>query len=799
MCAVLDFSPALNPAEVVLATKPLNHPTRSDPDHRFLLRCSLSLMLWLSVSGCVGDRTEVPSETATVPPERVAIDPIPITDRSPAQRDGLDRPPLFWGARSAIAGDGQVLIAWDPARDDHTSAEKMRYHIYLSGRPGKQDFSKPTVTTDAGARSHLLQGLANGEQVFLVVRAIDEKSQGDTNEAEWSALPNPVLYVDANSPAGGDGSSPTSAFQKIDDAIGESIGLLGINILVAEGDYSEQLLLFEGMAIYGGFPSGFSGDSSPDLHRSQLIGSPGQDSVILPPGDQLVVIDGFHFEGGSEARRAIVADDCHLRLSRCEVLHYKDKGIQIETDLDEDGLATGTIQSCIVSGNGGDGIRIEGHVDLAIRDCRLVDNQQSGLSVLPLLPRSGAKARIDMERCEVARNKDIGINIKIDSPLGDEVDPARIRIGLRGVLVEENHDHGASFDIRYPEGTHADLRIRVEQCSFISNHKAGLHIDADAPGDFSVLESELLGNLGSAGVLVSGDSTDAVTRIHSCFLAAQAGCGVLLSGQGLLDVTRSLFVDNSGAAVRSSDPLQLKARMWACSGIGPAPVGVRSEGVDLAEPNSARPKMLRIDQVQGQLVSVSSPDASPLGSGFLHDHRGGRPIAIEGQEPAGQLKVSAENSSSIHAGSCWLWSLSPQIPTWPQVLGWFAARWNSTLCAPIGDLRPGVDRSVEKSKRSVSFTSIEPIPGTLSAGPVPRWLLHLSEELPAAPQVKLTIDGKTTAVLVELDGKKMELSSSAMLTPGQRVRIEWTPEGTAASSDPDLFSLEWLVAAEGDR
>jgi hypothetical protein len=110
-----------------------------------------------------------------------------------------------------------------------------------------------------------------------------------------------------------------------------------------------------------------------------------------------------------------------------------------------------------------------------------------------------------------------------------------------------------------------------------------------------------------------------------------------------------------------------------------------------------------------------------------------------------------------------------------------------------------VDRSVEKSKRSVSFTSIEPIPGTLAAGPVPRWLLHLSEELAAKPQVKLTIDGKTTAVLVQLTGKKMELSSSAMLTPGQRVRIEWTPEGSATSSDPDLFSLEWLVAAEGDR
>ena len=139
MSSVLDFSPALNPAEVVLATKPLNHPTRSDPDHRFLLRCSLSLML--CVTGCVGDQTELPTETETTPTETVVSAPIQIKDPAPSDRDGLDRPPLFEGARSAIAGDGQLLIAWDPARDDRTSAAKMRYHIYLSGRPGKQDFS----------------------------------------------------------------------------------------------------------------------------------------------------------------------------------------------------------------------------------------------------------------------------------------------------------------------------------------------------------------------------------------------------------------------------------------------------------------------------------------------------------------------------------------------------------------------------------------------------------------------------------------------------------------------------------
>ncbi|MDE0959592.1 MAG: right-handed parallel beta-helix repeat-containing protein [Planctomycetota bacterium] len=781
----------------------LNHPIGSvlrDPARRpsGAARYRVTLILWLLIAGCDGPAPQDPVPPVT---EKSILSQEPTTaPRVAPPIDGVNQPPLFDGPHSVIAGDGSLHIEWQEAIDDHTDSDQIHYQIFRASRPGKQQFDQPWITTAPGATSHIIQNLPNGEAVYLVIRSFDGQGLHDFNESEWPVLPNPVMYVDAAAPGGGDGSSPENAFQKMDDAIGDAIGLAGVNIYVAAGRYQEQLLLFEGMAIYGGFPGGFSGPSSPGQHLTRLIGSPGQDGIIVPPGDQLVVIDGIQFDGGQQARRAMVADDCQIRISRCHISGFEDKGIQIETDLDQDGRVTGTIQSCTVSQNGGDGIRIEGHVDLAIRDCHLIDNQQSGLSVLPLLPRMGSKARIDMERCEVARNGDIGISIKIDAPLGAASDPARIRIGLRGVLVESNHDHGASFDIRYPEQSTVDLRIRAEHCSFISNHKAGLHLDADAAGDFSVLESEFLANLGSAGVRVDGDAEKALTRITSCFFGAQAGNGVRLAGKGLLDITRSLFIDNRSAAVSTSDTRQLKARMWACSGIGPAAVGIRQERVEI-DPvgNDDRWQLLRVTEVQPGQLTVEATAASSFESGYLHHHRTVPSIAITGQEQTGPLKVSAEDSARVDPGSCWLWNRSSEIPSWTQYLDHFAVRWESTLSAPAGFLRPGVDRSFAKTMRPISYTSIEPPPGTIAAGDTPRWFLHLSESLPKTPKLKLTIDGEPTPILGEFDGKSGTLSCSATLSAGQRVRLEWTPDVSPATGDPHRFSHEWLVAPVGDH
>jgi len=713
--------------------------------------------------------------------------------------DRIDNPPDFNGARTVIAANQQIHISWDPARDDHTPPEQMIYRVFLASRSGKHDFDSPAATTSAGATTHTIIDLPDGEPQFVVVRAIDEQGQSDDNEYQWPALPNPVLYVDDNAEPGGDGTSAEKPLQTIDQAIGEAIGLPGVNIHVAAGRYSEQLLLFEGMAIYGGFPPGFTGPSDPAIHLTILSGKPQRDVLIIPPGQRLVVIDGFSFDGANQARRAIVADDCLIRISHCQIHSFRDKGIQIETDRDEDGASLGVIHHCTFSNNGGDGVRIEGFIDLALRDCTLVENGQSGISVSPMLPRIGEKARIEMERCVISRNHDVGLSIRIDAPLGGGEDPARVRIGLRGILVQGNHDHGASIDVRYPENAPVDLRIRIEQSSFLENYRSGIHIDADAPGDLSISDCAFLGNRGEESILVTGDSARALIRIRSCLIAAGPRFGVRLKDIGLLDVSRCLFVDNGGPSIFCSDQQHLRARMWACSGIGASPSGTRIEGADLRNGTAeTRPGYVSVREVLDDIVMIEATDGIALPSeGFLFDPLGGNGIHFEHRE-GDRLLVSGDDVLRIQRGSVWLLSTAPQHPSWSEFVAATASPCDDGTgpAAPSGMAFPGISRNSWTPHRPLDVIAISPAPSTLPSGTNVRWRYNLTEKLSRVPELLLTIDGKKMPVETKLAGEFLEVTSLTDLPPGSRVRIEWNSE-PETSGDGDRISHEWLIADEG--
>ena len=713
--------------------------------------------------------------------------------------DRIDNPPDFNGARTVIAANQQIHISWDPARDDHTLPEQMIYRIFLASRSGKHDFDTPSAITSAGATTHTIVDLPDGEPQFVVVRAIDEQGQSDDNEYQWPALPNPVLYVDDNAEPGGDGTSAEKPLQTIDQAIGEAIGLPGVNIHVAAGRYSEQLLLFEGMAIYGGFPPGFTGPSDPAIHLTILSGKPQRDVLIIPPGQRLVVIDGFSFDGANQARRAIVADDCLIRISHCQIHSFRDKGIQIETDRDEDGASLGVIHHCTFSNNGGDGVRIEGFIDLALRDCTLVENGQSGISVSPMLPRIGEKARIEMERCVISRNHDVGLSIRIDAPLGGGEDPARVRIGLRGILVQGNHDHGASIDVRYPENALVDLRIRIEQSSFLENSLSGIHIDADAPGDLSISECSFLGNRGEESILVTGDSTRALTRIRSCLIAAGPRFGVRLMDIGLLDVSRCLFVDNGGPSIFVSDQQRLRARMWACSGIGASPRGTRIEGADLRNGAAeARPGYVSVREVLDDSVRIEIRDWTSLpATGFLLDPLGDRAISFEYRQ-GNRLLLTGGAAKSIQLGSVWLISTTEKHPPWSEFIEKTSSPRDDGKgpAAPPGLDYPGISRLHSAPHRPLDVIAVDPAPAILPSGRDLQWRYTLTKRPTSVPEILLTMDGKKMPVRAKLAGEVLEVTSLTDLAAGGRIRIEWNPE-PETSGDGDRISHEWLIAGDG--
>ncbi|MGB1070720.1 MAG: hypothetical protein ACPG1Z_03560 [Planctomycetota bacterium] len=465
-----------------------------------------------------------------------------IGDLAPAEEDL--HAPRFQGLNHLVAGDKELMLTWDPAIDDVSPESAISYQVFLSERSGKQQFdAPPQLIVPAGSQSCRLTGLENGVTLHVVVRAVDASGKADSNEAEWAATPNPVLFVDASVNESADGETPLAALKSIDEAIGAAIGMAGVNVYIAEGEYQEQILLFDGMSLYGGFQSGFDAFPDPVIRQTRLQGTSGKDTLILPPGNHLTVIDGLTFTGENSARRAIVADDCVLQISHCQISGFADKGIQIETDTDDGGEASGSLLFCDVRNNLGDGLRIEGFVDLVLRECRFTGNGQSGISSPSLQPRHGEKTRLDLNRVLVADNGDIGINIRISEPdAGDPEDPPRVRLGLFGVESSGNDDHGMGFDLRYSEDQNVDMRIRLEYCLLSDNRKSGVYLDADAIGDYSISHSNFEGNRGDSALKLSGDATGAVIHVRDCLFPEGQGYSLLYRGSGLVNVMESELV-----------------------------------------------------------------------------------------------------------------------------------------------------------------------------------------------------------------------------------------------------------------
>lgn len=780
--------------------------TRSPSHYRYLYPgrphslLSVILIALLCLSGC--------QESDTSTPESNSSSTNPGDDDGFLQKtvsiEGIDTPPNFSGPRSVIGMDESLYLTWSAAQDDQTKAEEITYRIYVASQSGKQDFNLPVATTSPGATSFILENQANGEPLYIVVRSFDELGQTDQNETEWAAIPNPILYVDENASPGGDGTNPENAVKTIDEAIGEAIGLKGVNIYVAAGNYSEQVLLFEGMGIYGGFPTGFPtgfiSTADPARFVTELTGKSKRDVLILPPGQRLTVIDGFVFDGLAQGRRAIVADDCHFRISRCEIKSFSDKGIQIETDLDDEGESTGSIHHCILRKNGGDGIRIEGFIDVALNNCSLIENGQSGLSVDPMVPRRGEKTRIELNRCNISRNNDVGLSIRIDEPIGTDEDPSRIRITLRGILAHGNRDHGASFDVRYPETSAVDLRIRVEHSAFMENDQAGLHLDADAKGDLSIAHCAFLGNQGEESIRLTGDSRVALTRIRSCLIAASAGFGIQLQDAGMLNISKSLLINNNGPAIFTSDPDQLRATISNSSVIGFSPVGIRTEDVNLIEEtDEIRTGYLTIHKSNRESSQIKRADhiSLPENGTLFHPLNDDR-ISFQ-RVDKGQLRRLDGEASTLKERSVWLFSESNEVLTWPGFISDITpdSKKASGLTDTDLQLFPGLPRISSKLDRPVEVMIIQPPPSILSSGTNLSWNFTLTDTPPTTPEGRLYVDGKLAPSETKLQGENLEIISSSEIPDGSRIRIEFDLESDSQIPSSTV-SHQWHVAGGGD-
>ncbi len=99
--------------------------------------------------------------------------------------------PTFAGLKTATAkSETEVALTWDPASDDFTDASRIAYRVYVATSDGGQDFKASWATTPAGAVTTTISDLLPGTRYFIVVRAVDEAGNEDTNVVQKDVQTN---------------------------------------------------------------------------------------------------------------------------------------------------------------------------------------------------------------------------------------------------------------------------------------------------------------------------------------------------------------------------------------------------------------------------------------------------------------------------------------------------------------------------------------------------------------------------------------------------------------------------------
>lgn len=172
----------------------------------------------------------------------------------------------------------------------------------LSCTPNKDIMCYPPGTTvpcfsnpDVLVGGLPIGGLDEHGEMCDNARAINDMAFTVANFRPSTVTPAPParLYVDASAPAGGDGASWASAFQRLTDALSLAVRARGAvsEIWVADGTYyaddgtgdrRRTFRLIDGVTIYGGFAGGETllSQRDPEVHLAILsgdIGVPGDD------------------------------------------------------------------------------------------------------------------------------------------------------------------------------------------------------------------------------------------------------------------------------------------------------------------------------------------------------------------------------------------------------------------------------------------------------------------------------------------------------------------------------------------
>lgn len=772
---------------------------------RFLPSMSFIIVALLALTSC--DRF--------TPPTAPVVDVGSVPDGGGLGSDGLAQVshPRFGGITDLVAGDGMVRIGWAHASDDETPAEQIEYLIFISPDSIPIDLDSPDFIAE-GATNLTVEGLPNGEMLRFLVRALDASGEVDPNRNEWVATPNPIRHVRSGADASGaDGLTPETAFPTLAQAVATSISMQGVNLYVAEGLYPENLFLFPGMMVFGGFLEDYQLEQRDPVKNLTQFGIlfP-NDLVSLRPGDLLNGIDGISLAGNDIAESCVFAEDCNSRITRCRMSGATTQGIDLRSDYLEGEKIRVHIADCVVTGCSGEGIRIQGIPEIRIDDCEIRDNLNEGIESQWIRAGTDYDARVEITRCVIKSNGDEGIDLdiaSIDGPGPVSEVGARIRVKIRHCSIEENRLEGIVIDLDNVESDRMDVRVRIDDNRIRGNQMAGIFLDGDSDAALRISRCQISAN-GTDGILVTGISTGPLPLVQHCNILGNGGAGLATHGLGSISAWHCWIEGNAGGLSRTlRGSISIQDSLLSSGG----------SPIDLAP--------LQYCLLEGEALPADAPDHLISGSIDVVGRPAGYSQAtiLDGgtlllQQPPSQLEnlsVEIADDGSLRDITS---SSGPMITVDPPLIASSVAGSSDQVsvffwptgeipfedCTPLPgsllidaadpaildsdgtphDLGPlganplqfvGPDPALADPPGQAQLRHISPAPSMPSISGT--WSLSFTRDLPAASEssIRIQIDDidRTSDTAIDIDGSVIHLQIDPPPLPGQFIRLQLRP------------------------
>lgn len=465
----------------------------------------------------------------------------------------------FSGLQSALPGDGRIQITWSPVLlptgepDPH-----LDYHILL-GDPSSGFPETVAAVYPATASAGEIVNLINGVAKTVAVRAVDPVSGvSDGNSAFSMAVPGAVRYCDDSAATPGDGLTPAKPLPSIDDALKAVAAAGGGAVYVAEGTYSEALRIPGNVGLYGGFDAAFDpAQRDPAAHSTLLRGDGIAGSIVKPAtAANRCILDGVTVDGGDTTPFGVDFAGSDASIVNTTIRRCLAQGMRLQSGL-SGGQNSVQVHRCSVRENLGEGLEINGTLDVSITDSEFAENINEGVEALSLSAPTGGKARIAIRRSTFVRNANEGLDVKLDTAtpgVPSSSTGATLDVILENCNFIENRLSGAKLDIEFTDAAAIRSRLFVDHCIFRGNALEGVRLDLDATTEAAIYNSRASANLG-AGFHLTGSEPGPVCIFVKNVALGNLGPAIQIDeGPLSASMIQNTFAGNLGRAANVTIP-----------------------------------------------------------------------------------------------------------------------------------------------------------------------------------------------------------------------------------------------------